>query len=105
MAIGDTPDGRHVGYLGKGTEWVTALPYADGGGGSTGDGPTTTITEFFVTPFDDLIWNSQEASVPSPLFDGKIIGFSITVPDFDTAPSRIPGLSHFVWSGCDLALC
>ena len=39
VAIGDTPDGRHVGYLGKGTEWVNALPYADGGGGSTGDGP------------------------------------------------------------------
>ena len=86
LAIGDTPDGRHVGYLGRGTEWVNALPYADGGGGSTGDGPTTTITEFFVTPFDDLIWNSQEDSVPSPLFDGKIIGFEIVVPDFDTAP-------------------
>jgi len=86
LAIGDTPDGRHVGYLGKGTEWVNALPYADGGGGSTGDGPTTTIIEFFVTPFDDLIWNSPEDSVPSPLFDGKIIGFQITAPDFDTAP-------------------
>ena len=86
LAIGDTPDGRHVGYLGKGTEWVNALPYADGGGGSTGDGPTTTIIEFFVTPFDDLIWNSPENSVPSPLFDGKIIGFQITAPDFDTAP-------------------
>ena len=86
VAIGDTPDGRHVGYLGRGSEWVNALPYADGGGGSTGDGPTTTITEFFVTPFDDLIWNSQEDSVPSPLFDGKIIGFNIAVPDFDTAP-------------------
>ena len=88
LAIGDSPDGRHVGYLGRGTEWVNAPPYADGGGGSTGDGPTTTITEFFVTPFDDLIWNSQEASVPSPLFDGKIIGFNIVVPDFDTAPSE-----------------
>ena len=91
LAIGDSPDGRHVGYLGKGTEWVTALPYADGGGGSTGDGPTTTITEFFVTPFDDLIWNSEEDSVPSPLFDGKIIGFDIVVPDFDTATSENQG--------------
>ena len=86
LAIGDTPDGRHVGDLGKGTEWVNSLPYADGGGGSTGDGPTTTIIEFFVTPFDDLIWNSPDDSKPSPLFDGKIIGFDIVVPDFDTAP-------------------
>ena len=34
VAVADTPDGRHVGYLGAGTEWVNALPYADGGGGS-----------------------------------------------------------------------
>ena len=88
LAIGDTPDGRHVGYMGKGTEWVNSLPYADGGGGSTGDGPTTTIIEFFVTPFDDLIWNSPDDSKPSPLFDGKIIGFEIAVQDFDTAPGE-----------------
>ena len=87
VAIGDTPDGRHVGYLGKGTEWVNALPYADGGGGSTGDGPTTTIIEFFVTPFDDLIWNSPDDSVASPLFDGKIIGFQISAQDMDEGPS------------------
>ncbi len=84
LAIGDTPDGRHVGYLGRGTEWVNSLPYADGGGGSTGDGPTTTIIEFFVTPFDDLIWNNPDDSKPSPLFDGKIIGFQISAQDFDT---------------------
>ena len=88
VAIGDSPDGRHVGYLGKGTEWVNSLPYADGGGGSVGDGPTTTIIEFFVTPFDDLIWNSPDDSVPSPLFDGKIIGFQISAQDMDTGPSE-----------------
>ena len=26
LAIGGSPDGRHVGYLGRGTEWVNALP-------------------------------------------------------------------------------
>ena len=83
VAIADTPDGRHVGYLGKGTEWVNALPYADGGGGSIGEGPTTSIIEFFITPFDDLIWNSPDDSVPSPLTDGKIIGFQISAQDFD----------------------
>ena len=88
VAIGDTPDGRHVGYLGKGTEWVNSLPYADGGGGSVGDGPTVTALEFFVTPFDDLIWNSPDDSVPSPLFDGKVIGFQISIPDMDIEPSN-----------------
>ena len=87
VAIGDSPDGRHVGYLGKGTEWVNALPYADGGGGSTGESPTTTIIEFFVTPFDDLIWNSPDDSVASPLFDGKIIGFQISAQDMDEGVS------------------
>ena len=83
VAIADSPDGRHVGYLGKGTEWVNTLPYADGGGGSVGDGPTTSIIEFFITPFDELIWNSPDDSVPSPLTDGKIIGFQISAQDFD----------------------
>jgi hypothetical protein len=88
VAIADTPDGRHVGYQGAGADWVNALPYADGGGGSIGEGPTTNIIEFFVTPFDDLIWNSPDDSVPSPLVDGKIIGFQISAQDFDTAPTE-----------------
>ena len=88
VAIGDSPDGRHVGYLGKGLEWVNTLPYADGGGGSVGDGPTTTIIEFFVTPFDDLIWNSPDDSVPSPLFEGKIIGLQISAQDMDEEPKK-----------------
>ena len=88
VAIADTPDGRHVGYQGAGADWVNALPYADGGGGSIGEGPTTNIIEFFVTPFDDLIWNSPDDSVPSTLSDGKVIGFQISAQDFDTAPTE-----------------
>jgi len=88
VAIADTPDGRHVGYQGAGADWVNTLPYADGGGGSIGEGPTTNIIEFFVTPFDDLIWNSPDDSVRSPLVDGKIIGFQISAQDFDTAPTE-----------------
>jgi hypothetical protein len=88
VAIADAPDGRHVGYLGAGADWVNALPYADGGGGSIGEGPTTSIMEFYVTPFDDLIWNSPDDSRASALFGGKLIGFQISAPDFDTAPSN-----------------
>jgi len=88
VAIADTPDGRHVGYQGAGADWVNALPYADGGGGSIGEGPTTNIIEFFVTPFDDLIWNSPDDSVQSDLSDGNIIGFQISAQDFDTAPTE-----------------
>lgn len=86
VAIADSPDGRKVGYLGAGADWVNALPYADGGGGSSGQGPTTSVMEFYITPFDDLIWNSPGDSKASKLFSGKTIGFQISCPDFDTAP-------------------
>ena len=86
FAVADDPSGRHVSYAGAGYEWVNDLPYADGGGVSVGDGPTVSIIEFFCTPFDDLIWNSPDDSVPSPLFEGKIIGLEISIPDTDQAP-------------------
>ena len=87
VAIADAPDGRHVGYLGSGSDWVNALPYADGGGGTTGESPAVSVMEFFVTPFDNLIYNSPGDSEASDLVPGKIIGFQISVPDMDEAPS------------------
>ena len=86
LGIATSPDGKTVGYLGAGAGWVNELPYADGGGGATGEGPTTTVMELYVTPFDDLIWNSPGDSKPSALASGKIIGFKLSIPDFDTAP-------------------
>ena len=87
VGISDAPDGRHIGYQGAGVDWVTVLPYADAGGGTVGDGPATSVIEFFVTPFDDLIWDSEADSRASDLFSGKVIGFQISIPDFDTAPA------------------
>jgi hypothetical protein len=87
VGIADAPDGRHIGYQGAGTEWVTALPYSDGGGGTTGEAPAVSVVEFFLTPFDDCIWNSPEDSQATDLTAGKIIGFQISIPDFDTEPS------------------
>jgi hypothetical protein len=88
--IYDDPEGRFVGYPGGG-DWVNNLPYTDAGGGSVGDRPTLSILEFFVTPFDDLIWNSETDSQPSQLFPGKIIGIQLAMPDFDTAPQEYRG--------------
>jgi len=88
IAVADDPSGRHVFYLGAGAEWVNELPWADGSGVSVGDGPTHSVIEFFVTPFDDLIWNSPDDSVASPLFDGKIIGYQISLPDTDQGPGQ-----------------
>ena len=86
FGIADAPDDYHLGYQGAARSWVCALPYADTGGSTTGENPSISIFEGFVTPFDDLIWNSPEVSEPSRLFSGKIIGFNIEIPDFDTEP-------------------
>lgn len=85
LGIAETPDGRYVGYLGAGSEWVNALPYADGGGAAFGDSPVTSIMEMFVTPFDNLIYNDPAASEASQLNSGGIIGFQISIPDYDVA--------------------
>jgi len=87
VGISDAPDGRHIGYQGNGVDWVTVPPLSDAGGGTVGDGPATSVIEFYITPFDDLIWNSPDDSQASPLAAGKIIGFQISIPDFDTAPA------------------
>jgi len=87
VGIGDAPDGRHIGYQGAGVEWVTALPYSDGGGATTGEAPAVTVLEFYATPFDDCIWNSPEDSRATTLASGNIIGFQISIPDFDTEPA------------------
>jgi hypothetical protein len=113
--IAESPDGHHLGYQGAGSEWVNSLPYADGGGGTSelsldffGDfvsdfgrniftqpgqlpsisqAPVRSVVEGYVTPFDDLIWNDPEDSKKSDLAPDKIIGLSISIPDFDTKPA------------------
>jgi hypothetical protein len=81
-----SPDGYNAGYLGDGTGWVNAPPYCDAGGDAVGTSPNIAVIEFYCTPFDNAIWNDPEGSVISPLEPDKIIGFQISVPDFDVAP-------------------
>ncbi len=64
-------------------EWVDDLPYADGGQGSVGGNPVFWVLEFYVTPFDELIWNDQESSLPSELVGGKVVGLFISIADYD----------------------
>ena len=69
--------------------WFHLPPYADGGGGSVGEHPTSSVVEFYVTAFDRLIWNSQEESVVSELYPGKFIRFGIALIDLEpTSPSN-----------------
>ena len=64
-------------------DWFQRPPYAEGGGASFGEQPTLSVIEFYVTPFDRLIWNSPEASVVSALSPGTLIGFALTIGDID----------------------
>ena len=63
--------------------WFALPPYAEGGGGSAGENPTISVTEFYVTPFDRFVWNSPEESQVSELSPGKVIGFAININDQD----------------------
>ena len=63
--------------------WFVSPPYAEGGGGSAGENPTISVTEFYVTPFDRFIWNSPEESQVSELSPGNVIGFAININDQD----------------------
>ncbi len=86
VAIAESPDDLHMGYLGAGTGWVIYPPYGDAGGAAWGKDPNTSVIEMYVTPFDDLIWNDPEGSVVSTLEPDRIIGFHISVADFDVEP-------------------
>ena len=89
-AIFGAPDGRILGYPGR-AEWLNSPPLSDGGGGSTGGGPTVSILEIYVTPYDDIIFSDQEGSVATNLEAGNIIGLQIAMPDFDEAPQQYRG--------------
>jgi len=86
LGIPESPDGQLVGYLGSGTEWVNLPPSADGGGAAVGTNPTVSVIEWYLTPFDNCIWNDPAGSVQSVMQPDKIVGFQISVPDFDTEP-------------------
>ncbi len=69
-------------------DWFHLPPYAEGGGASFGEHPTLSVTEFYVTPFDRLIWNSPEESVVSTLSPGTLIGFILSIADLDEEGPR-----------------
>ncbi len=79
--------------------WFLLPPYAEGGGASFGEQPTLSVTEFYVTPFDRLIWDSPEESVVSTLSRGTLIGFILSMRDYDVEGELWRG-HHFI-SGQD----
>lgn len=64
-------------------DWFRVPPLAEAGGGSFGENPTVVVTEFYVTPFDLLVWDDSESSRVSDLKAGQIIGFAMIMTDYD----------------------
>ena len=89
-AIFDAPDGAHSGVSGP-SRGLNSTPLSDGGGGSTGGGPTLSILEIYVTPYDDIIFADQDGSRATDLEAGNIIGLQIAMPDFDEEPREYRG--------------
>ena len=87
MVIAETSNGEPLFHLGA-SEWVAREPYAAAGGGVINESPATTVTEFKVTPFDDLIYDDEDASEASRLYPGKTIGFEIRTTDNDDTEFR-----------------
>ena len=83
MAIAEAPGGGDLLDYDGASDWVIREPYAAAGGGVLGESPATTVTEFMLTPFDDLIYNDEQASRASELYPGKVIGFSMDTVDND----------------------
>ena len=60
------------------------VPYADAGGIIVDSRPLFYVVEFYVTPFDRIVWDVPEQSLVSDLYAGKTIGFAMTMMDTDT---------------------
>ena len=83
-------NGSNVDLSYVGSTWMDQLPYADGGGGIVDSQPIFYVVEFYVTPFDRLIWDDPEQSLVSDLFTGKTIGFALSMADFDSEKMSDP---------------
>lgn len=92
IAIAESPDGQllTVAFEPR-LAWAARPPYAEAGGFTLEGIPSLTFIELYVTPFDDLNALSPDQSVPSKLAAGRIIGFQLSVPDFDTKPGEYRG--------------
>jgi hypothetical protein len=83
MLIPESPDGITRGSNTSASGWVTNLPWADGGGFAEGEAPTTSVMEGYFTAWDALNWQGPELSTRSTLEEGRIIGFQLSVMDWD----------------------
>ncbi|NKB67602.1 MAG: hypothetical protein GKR89_11105 [Candidatus Latescibacteria bacterium] len=69
-------------------DWYLRPPYAEGGGGHFGERPTVSVNEFYLTPFDQLVWDDPAQSQVSDLTPGKRINFRMSLVDVEGELTR-----------------
>jgi len=79
----ESPDGQILGNNTSASSWVCTLPWAEGSGYAYGQNPTTSIIETAFTAWDELNWNGPEVSKRSALYGNKVIGFQVSIMDWD----------------------
>ncbi len=83
-------NGSNVDLYSVVSTWMSQPPYADGGGAIVDSQPILSVVEFYVTPFDRLIWDDPAESVISDLYEDKAIGFALSLMDIDSEESLDP---------------
>lgn len=78
-----SPERIHLTHRGAASGWVTQPPWADMGGFRVGEAPTYSVVEVVLTPWDELHWSGPDASRPSRLEPGRIVGISMDMLDMD----------------------
>lgn len=87
--------------------WLGEPSLTAAGGFTTSTEPFRAVLEVMMTPFDEVLRREPaEASTPSALWLGKIIGLEVSVPDFDTVPGEYHsfhnlGGGHAAWRNAD----
>lgn len=90
--LADSPDARTIYIVNERKDWAAQPPWADAGGALEGEDPFHySLVEGYVTPWDELSLEGPASSTRSQLETGRIIGFQVSMPDFDTEPGRYHG--------------
>lgn len=84
VALAQNPPGTpQILTSNAGNDWVTGTPYVEVGGTQYGEIPNYSLVEVGLTLWDELDRRGPEASTPSKLEPGAIIGFQMSIMDYD----------------------
>ena len=90
--LATSPDDRLLSIMNDRKDWAVLPPWADVVGTVVDEGPFHySLVEGYVTPWDALSVGGPEGSQRSQLEDGRVIGFQVSMADFDTKPAAYHG--------------